>query len=454
MTTLPSLNLVIVGHVDHGKSTLIGRLLHDTGSLDPSQIEAVTERSRQLGRDLEYAFFLDALEEEQSQNITIDTTRIHLTTPKRVLTIIDAPGHKEFLRNMISGAAEADAAVLIVDAHDGIREQTRRHAALLGLLGLDQIVVAVNKMDRVDWSATRFETIRREIKNTLRELNLTPTAIVPISARDGANLLDGTKRPDWVEGPPLLDQLDRLQSPQEVQGESPRFLVQDILTRVGKRVAVGTLTGGTLNVGDSIRLEPSGARSSIAGLTRAGKPVSTLENGASGGVLFADDVWADRGAVIVSEAETLTATSRLTAQLFWFDRAPLTRGESVTVKLGTADTTAIVDNIEDVVDASTLDRQSGAATSLPRDDTARVSLTLDTPQFADSHHRHPETGRLVITRRGRIVGGGTLLDPNTSNRSRSSLWHRVRGWLRQTTPVLVTSFASLAEGEDFLEGVS
>src|SRR5471032_2431264 len=180
-TTRPQVRIVIVGHVDHGKSTLVGRLLHETGSLPEGKLEMLKAVSARRGMPFEWSFLLDSLQTERDQGITIDTSQIRFRTPSRDILLIDAPGHAEFLRNMITGAAQADAALLIVDAAEGVRDQTRRHGYLLHLLGVRQVAVVINKMDRVDFSEQRFRDIETEISTHLVNLGLTPVAVVPIS---------------------------------------------------------------------------------------------------------------------------------------------------------------------------------------------------------------------------------------------------------------------------------
>src|SRR5215211_1646741 len=198
----PPLKIVFVGHVDHGKSTLIGRILHDTGSLPEGKLDAIKQACVAEGMEFEFAFLLDALLEEQAQNITIDTTQIPFRTALRQYVIIDAPGHKEFLKNMITGAASADAAVLVIAANEGVREQSRRHAYLLSLLGIKQIVVVVNKMDLADYSQDRFAEIEDEYREFLKTLGLEARLYIPASAKHGVNIAE--ERADilgWYDGP-------------------------------------------------------------------------------------------------------------------------------------------------------------------------------------------------------------------------------------------------------------
>src|ERR1700741_5104645 len=193
----PKLKVVFVGHVDHGKSTLIGRILHDTGSLAEGKVEEIKKACVAEGMEFEFAFLLDALLEEQKQNVTIDTTEIPFRTPRRQYAIIDAPGHKEFLKNMITGASNADAAILVIAANEGVKEQSRRHAYLLSMLGIRQIIVVVNKMDLADWSQERFTEITAEYRKFLAELGLEARCFVPASAKTGDNVAKRSDKTRW-----------------------------------------------------------------------------------------------------------------------------------------------------------------------------------------------------------------------------------------------------------------
>ena len=245
----PVLRFVVVGHVDHGKSTLIGRLLHETGSLPEGKFEELQAISRRRGMPLEWSFVLDALQAERDQAVTIDTTQIWFHTPRRPYVIIDAPGHREFLKNMISGAALAEAALLVVDASEGVREQTRRHAYLLRLLGLHQVVVAVNKMDLVDFSNDRFDAVYNEVIAYLDQIGIHPSAVVPISARDGDNLTAPSPQTPWYQGVSVLGALDAFTPIAPPVGRPLRFPVQDVYKFDHRRIIAGRLETGALSVG-------------------------------------------------------------------------------------------------------------------------------------------------------------------------------------------------------------
>ena len=205
----PLVRIVIVGHVDHGKSTLIGRLLSETGSLPDGKLDELRAVIARRGMPFEWSFLLDALQTERDQGITIDTSQIRFRTPAREFVLIDAPGHAEFLRNMVTGASQADAALLLVDAAEGVREQTLRHACLLHLLGIRQMAVVINKMDRVGYDDGRFREIEAEITAHLADLGLKPAAVIPISARHGDGVVERTAAIGWYRGPTVIEALDR-----------------------------------------------------------------------------------------------------------------------------------------------------------------------------------------------------------------------------------------------------
>ena len=262
------LNLVIVGHVDHGKSTLIGRLLYDTGSLPEGKYEELVASSERRGVPIEWSFLLDALQAERDQAITIDTTRIWFKHGVRRYAIIDAPGHRQFVRNMLSGAAEADAAILIVDVAEGLSEQTRRHAFLIQLLGIRQVIIAINKMDLVAYDRAAFERVSSEVASYLATLGLAAAQVIPISARDGVNLARKGEQPAWYAGCSILDALASF-APMTVLHDAPlRMRVQDVYRRDLQRVIVGQIDTGTLAIGDTVLISPA----------RLSARIKTIEN--------------------------------------------------------------------------------------------------------------------------------------------------------------------------------
>ena len=255
--------VVIVGHVDHGKSTLIGRLLHETGGLPEGKLDTLKAVSTRRGMPFEWSFLLDALQTERDQGITIDTSQIRLRTPARDIVLIDAPGHAEFLRNMITGAAQADAALLIVDATEGVQDQTRRHGYLLHLLGVRQVAVVINKMDRVGFDTGRFEHIESEIVAHLVGLGLTPTAVIPISARHGDGVAKHTSSTAWYAGPTVLAALDAFSPARTPADLALRMPVQAIYKFDDRRIVAGRVESGRVAVGEEIVIMPAGKRARV-----------------------------------------------------------------------------------------------------------------------------------------------------------------------------------------------
>ncbi|HEY4406112.1 MAG TPA: GTP-binding protein, partial [Xanthobacteraceae bacterium] len=269
----PLVRIVIVGHVDHGKSTLIGRLLYETGSLPDGKFESLKAVSARRGMPFEWSFLLDALQTERDQGITLDTSQIRFRTPSRDFVLIDAPGHAEFLRNMITGAAQADAALLIVDAAEGVRDQTRRHGYLLHLLGVRQVAVVINKMDRVDFNEQRFRDIETEISTHLVNLGLTPIAVIPISARDGDGVARRTDLIRWYGGPTVVETLDSFMPARQPDELALRLPVQAVYKFDDRRIVAGRIESGRITVGEEIVVMPSGKTARVRSIESWPEPV-------------------------------------------------------------------------------------------------------------------------------------------------------------------------------------
>src|SRR5579883_3136400 len=267
------LRVVTVGHVDHGKSTLIGRIFYDTNSLPEGKVEAIQKACAAEGMEFEYAFLLDALLEEQEQNITIDTTQLPFKTEKRGYVIVDAPGHKEFLKNMITGAASADAAVLLIAANEGAREQSRRHGYLLSLLGIRQVAVAVNKMDLAGYSQETFEQIKAEYTEFLKQIGLEATRFIPVSARNGDNIQRrASDLMPWYQGPTILEALDEFEVARPSEDLPLRFPIQDVYRFDERRILAGRIETGSLKVGDHLVFSPGDKTGVVKSIERWNGP--------------------------------------------------------------------------------------------------------------------------------------------------------------------------------------
>jgi len=403
------LRVVFVGHVDHGKSTLIGRILHDTGSLPQGKIEEIRKACAAEGMEFEFAFLLDALLEEQKQNVTIDTTEIPFRTPRRRYAIIDAPGHKEFLKNMITGASRADAAVLVIGANEGVREQSRRHAYLLSMLGIKHLIVVVNKMDLVDYSEERFREIEQDYRKFLVDLGLEAHAFIPASAKEGENVARASMKMKWYCWANVLEALDLLE-PQKPDVDLPlRFCVQDVYRFDGRRIIAGRIETGTLQVGDQLVFSPANKSSIVATIERWKAPANgPALAGDSIGITLSEQIFVERGYVASHENETPIETNRFHADLFWIVREPLRVGRFYDLRLATQEVKCQIVSIERVMDSSTLETKTHGREQLERNEVGRLIIQTRGPLVMDNHDRIPNLGRFVIVDDRKICGGGTI----------------------------------------------
>lgn len=415
----PRLKVVFVGHVDHGKSTLIGRIFYDTNSLPDGKVEQIQAACQEEGMEFEYAFLLDALLEEQAQNITIDTTQIQFRTEKRPYVIIDAPGHKEFLKNMVSGAASADGAVLLIAANEGVREQSRRHGYLLSLLGIRQVVVAVNKMDLVNYSQETFEKLKAEYTEFLVQIGLEARVFIPISARNGDNIATRENPAlDWFDGPTIVEALDQFEAPPTVEQQPLRFPIQDIYRFDDRRILAGRIEAGTLRVGDTLVFSPNNKTATVRTIERwSSDRGDTAVAGESVGITLSDQLFVERGHIASHEENTPIETNRFKARLFWMGQTPLEKGRRYKLKITTQEAEAEIVSIERVIDASTLeiidDRDHVA-----RNDVAEITLKTRVPIVMDNHDVSPILGRFVIMDGHHVAGGGILFGGVYTDRSK------------------------------------
>ncbi|HEX6841082.1 MAG TPA: adenylyl-sulfate kinase [Stellaceae bacterium] len=399
-----ALSIVITGHVDHGKSTLIGRLLHDTGALPDGKVQALQEASRKRGMPFEWSFVMDALKVERDQGITIDTTRIRFKSERRDYVIIDAPGHAEFLKNMLTGAAAAEAAILVVDVIEGMSEQTRRHAFLLKLLGIRQIVVAVNKMDRCGYGEAAFAAVSRSVADYLAGLDLAATAIIPISARDGDMIAHRSVPPSWYHGPTVLQALDALADASDDTERPLRFPVQDIYKFDDRRIIVGRIESGRLRVGDRLRFSPGGRSARIASIESwNAQPALSAGAGQSIGLTLDENIFVERGQVASAPEAAPSAAARLKLRVFHLDQVPLRAGDAVKLQIGFAEQPARVEAIDGVVDIRDLTQRSAEAVG--RNDIADIVVRCRTPIAVETAVQGRPLGRGILRRGHHIVAG-------------------------------------------------
>ena len=418
------LRVVFVGHVDHGKSTLIGRIFHDTNSLPDGKVAQIKAAAEAEGMDFEYAFLLDSLLEEQEQNITIDTTQIQFRTDRRPYVIIDAPGHKEFLKNMITGAASADAAVLLIAANEGVQEQSRRHGYLLSLLGIKQVVVAINKMDLVGFSEEIFSSVREEYSSFLKQIGVEARTFVPISAREGINIakrgaLDGSNPAPWYKGPSVLEMLDTFEPPVPLNDMPLRFPIQDVYRFDDRRIFSGRIESGTLRVGDQLVFSPDNKTSTVASIEVWSAPTKTeAKAGDSVAITLTEQIFVRRGHLASLETDAPIVSNRFKARIFWMGKTNLQKGQPYRIKLATQELDAEIVHIERIIDASTLDTVTSARDHIAKNDVAEVTLQSRGALVMDNHDRNPLLGRFVIVDNRQVAGGGIIHSGVYADRSK------------------------------------
>ena len=404
----PSINLVIAGHVDHGKSTLIGRLLHDTDSLTEGKMAAVKAMSERRGMPLEYAFLLDALQAERDQGITIDTTQVLFNSKKRSYLIIDAPGHKEFLKNMISGAAQADAGVVVIDVEEGIQEQSRRHCYLLRLLGLKEIIIVVNKMDLIEYSQRKFNHLKKQIVEYLSEIDLACKAVVPISARDGQGLIDLSEKMPWYTGANFIDTLDQLPEANSTNDLPTRLPIQDVYKFDERRIIAGRIESGTLKIGDELLFTPSNKRAAIESFEvwNAKDQKTKAIAGESVGIILNDEIFIERGHIASLSTDAPIETNVFRGKVFWIGNKPIIAGDRLKIKIGTAEHISEVQSIENKIDLSSLEAID--VDLLEKNDIGEVIFRTKSTVALDPFEKNHRTGRFVLINEYETVGGGIV----------------------------------------------
>lgn len=458
MSSKEQMNIVIAGHVDHGKSTIIGRLLADTHSLPEGKLEQVQEMCRRTSRPFEYAFLLDALKDEQAQGITIDSARIFFKTKKRNYLIIDAPGHIEFLKNMVTGASHAEAALLVIDANEGVQENSRRHGYLISMLGIKQIVVLVNKMDLVDYDENRFKNIKKEYTDFLKEINVMPMGFIPVSGREGDNIASLSEKMPWYTGDTVLSILDSFEKEKQPIDQPFRMPVQDVykFTRGGddRRIVAGTVESGRLRVGDEVVFYPSGKKSVVKSIEAFNAPKQEeVTAGYATGFTLTEQIYVSRGEIATRADEPHPeVTTRIRANVFWLGKNPLEMKKEYILKLGTARVVARVERIEKVINAAELDVKN--QNFVNRHEVAEVILKLKKAIAFELPHQSPSLSRFVLVDDYEISGGGIVVEALEDRqhwvrdivfmrnykweKSKISLFERAEKYNQKSTLILIT----------------
>jgi bifunctional enzyme CysN/CysC/sulfate adenylyltransferase subunit 1 len=407
------MDIVITGHVDHGKSTLVGRLLADTLSLPDGKLQAVKDSCKKNGRVFEYAFLLDALDDEQKQGITIDSARIFFKSKLREYIIIDAPGHIEFLRNMLSGASRAVAAVLVIDAVEGVAENSKRHGLLLSLLGISQVLVAVNKLDALAYDEAVFREIKNEYAAYLEALNVKPVAFIPISAREGKNISEHAPEMPWYTGKTILEVLDSFHNLPSNENLFFAMPLQDVYRFSNdndeRRIYAGTIVSGEIQVGEPVKFLPSNKAAHIKSVEVWNAPVKTAaKTNEAAGFTLEEEIYVKRGEVMVKADENapVAVSSRIKANLIWLGERPLTFGKTYLLKLGSAKVEARLEKIESFLGEDGQENYK----ELRRHDCGSVILSLSHPIAVSAFYDNALLGRFVIVDGYDASGGGIVLE--------------------------------------------
>jgi sulfate adenylyltransferase subunit 1 len=396
------LRFATVGSVDDGKSTLIGRLLHDSKSIFEDQLEHIEAVSRKRGTDyVDLALLTDGLRAEREQGITIDVAYRYFSTPHRDFVIADCPGHVQYTRNAITGASTADLAIVLVDARHGVVEQTRRHSLLMSLLGVPHLVICVNKMDLVDHAEARFDEVRDEFTEFAARLDLRDVTFIPISALAGDNVVERSQNMPWYEGPTLLHHLETVYTASDENLIDVRFPVQYVVRpqraeHHDYRGYAGTVAAGTLRPGDEVMVLPSGLTSTIERIDTPDGPVGEARPSMAVTLLLADDLDISRGDMICRPHNHPTPSQDLDAMVAWMDSDhPLGLRKIYTLKHTTRTVRAMVTDLRYRLDVHTLHREE-AVTQLALNEIGRVTLRATAPLFADDYRRNRVTGSFVL----------------------------------------------------------
>jgi bifunctional enzyme CysN/CysC len=414
------LRFATAGSVDDGKSTLIGRLLYDSKQIFEDQLEAVERTSHQRGDEyVNLALLTDGLRAEREQGITIDVAYRYFSTPKRKFIIADTPGHVQHTRNMVTGCSNSDLVLVLVDARNGIIEQTRRHAFIASLLRIPHLVLCVNKMDLVDYSKARFEELKAEFTNFAARLEIGDLSFIPISALKGDNVVDHSTEMTWYDGPSLLRHLEEVHIASDRNLIDLRFPVQRVVRPISEelhdyRGYAGTVAGGVLEVGDEVMVLPSKIKTTIEALDTPDGPVQEAFAPMAVTVRLANDIDISRGDMICHEHNQPAVGQDLTAMVCWMTEAPLVYGARLAIKHTTRWARVRVQHLHYRLDVNTLHRDREAK-QLGLNEVGRIDIRTTLPLFYDEYRRNRSTGCFVLVDEATniTVGAGMIIGPST-----------------------------------------
>ncbi len=398
--------IVIVGHVDHGKSSFIGRLLYDIGEIQEDKYGELKKASKKRGVEFEFAFLLDALQDERDQGITIDTTRIFFKTKKRKYVFIDAPGHKEFVRNMITGAASADIAILIVDVNEGIQQQTKKHSYLLKLLGFEKVITIYNKMDKVDYAESKFLDIKSKLEKFLSKIGIESYSSIPISSRKGDNIATSSKNTQWYKGFSFVEVLDKFKIQENDKSDLIRFPVQDIYKLDDKRIIVGRIESGKIKIGTKLIFLPSNESVSVKTLEVWPKAKKEYGVGDCIGFTLNDQIFVDKGNMASDTKTPPKLTNRFESKVFWLSKKKISFNKKYLMKINTGEYEVSINQIKNIIDVESLTEQKKL--NVEKNDICELVIHSSELIPMDDYSLNKSTSRFCLLDEKEIVAGGIV----------------------------------------------
>lgn len=414
-----TLRVIIVGHVDHGKSTLIGKLLSDLNQIQEEKINDIKQICKTRGLKFEWAFLLDALKTERDQGITIDTTQIFFKSDIRNYVFIDAPGHKEFLKNMITGATSAQLAILIIDGQEGIQEQTKRHVYLLSLLGIKNVIVVINKMDLINYDKNKFADLETQITRYLKSINIKIMAIIPVSAWNGDNIVR-KKSLRWYGGKTLLEVLDQFKDKAVNHLKPLRFVVQDIYKIDEKRILVGRVESGKLKKKSEYVISPSNTKVSIKSFQIWPKSIKDeYVSGECIGLELNEKIFVEKGNIISEITKPPSLVNIFEARIFWFSNQRLQINKKYKIKINTTDYDITFSKIKKIINIDDLTEKKND--DVQKNNVADVLIESESILCLDNFELVNNTGKFSLIDQFEVVGGGVVKSASKSDSTDSNL---------------------------------
>lgn len=399
-------NIVIVGHVDHGKSSFIGRLLYDVGEIKNEKLIELKKASKKRGVDFEFAYLLDALRDERDQGITIDTTRIFFKSNKRKYVFIDAPGHKEFIRNMITGASSADIAILIVDVSEGVKQQTKKHTYLLKLLGIEEIIIVFNKMDKINYDEKKFLEIKSELNLFLSNIEVDCHSSIPISSKYGDNLIKKCNKMLWYKGKPFIKILDEFKTKNNLLSNHIRFPVQDIYKVGDKRVIVGKIESGRISQGTELLFLPSNEKARVKTLEIWPNVDKEYFKGDSIGFTLDEPIFVDKGNLASDLKTPPKLMNRFEANVFWLSEEKINFKKKYSMKINTGEYEVFINKVKNVLNTDNLELKTNITVS--KNDVCELVIHSSHLIPMDDYFFFKTTARFCLLDDMEIVAGGII----------------------------------------------